>query len=124
MLVEVKVRVCDTCKRVGVPVKTYTVTDDEGRQGETDRCADDAEAFEGVLVVEAAPEASPAPAAPAAKKSPAKKTAAKKTAAKTATAKKAAGKRPAAKKAPTRGHSKTPEMTVEEINAAKAAGTL
>ncbi|QXE37113.1 hypothetical protein KQY30_25735 [Streptomyces sp. GMY02] len=115
MLVEVKVRVCDTCKRVGVPTKKYTITDDDGRAGETDRCIDHAEAFEGVLT-ESRPEDTPASPAPAAKatvkRAPAKKTAAKKAPAKKAQAKKSAS----------RGHSKTPEMTIDEINAAKAAG--
>ncbi|MGW6745429.1 hypothetical protein ACWGDX_32605 [Streptomyces sp. NPDC055025] len=113
MLVEVKVRVCDTCKRVGVPTKQYSISADDGRAGETDRCADHAEAFEGVLI-DLPPQDTPAPPAPTAK-APAKRAPAKKT-----TAKKA----PAKKSATARGHSKTPEMTVDEINAAKAAGKL
>lgn len=117
MLVEVKVRVCDSCKRVGVPVKSYTIADDDGRKGDTDRCADHGEPFEAVL---AEPQPVSGQAAPPAK-APAKRAPAKKTAAKRVTATKTTKKTPA-KKAPARAHSKTPEMTIAEIEAAKTAG--
>ncbi|WP_203634793.1 hypothetical protein [Streptomyces sp. SID10815] len=136
MLKEVTVRVCDTCQRVGVPTRSYTITDDEGREGNTDRCSDHAEAFEGVLAApgdaEAAPPVEPEPAETpvektTAAKAPAKrapaKAPAKKAPAKTATAKKAAAKKTASKKTTARTRSRTPTMTLEEIEAAKAAGT-
>ncbi|MFJ9158675.1 hypothetical protein ACIRPS_17950 [Streptomyces griseoviridis] len=116
MLVEVNV--CDTCKRVGVPTKKYTITDDEGREADTDRCTEHAQPFEAVL---ATPEPAPAQPAPAAK-APAKRAPVKKTAAKKTTAKKTAAKKAPAKKTVPRAHSKTPEMTIEEIEAAKSAG--
>jgi ribonuclease E len=122
VLKEVTVRVCDTCQRVGVPTRSYTITDDEGREGNTDRCSDHAEAFEGVLAApgdaEAAPPVEPEPAETTAAKAPAKRAPAK-----TAPAKKAAAKKTASKKTTARTRSRTPTMTLEEIEAAKAAGT-
>lgn len=116
MLVEVKVRVCDKCQRVGVPTKSYTIADTDGREGETDRCADHADVFEEVLTSDGSSVEEPAPAQPPAAKKVVAKRPAKKVVAKKTTAKKTAAKKTS------RSHSKTPEMTIEEINAAKVAG--
>ena len=90
MLVEVKV--CDVCKRVGVPAVRYAVSSEDGRSAETDRCEEHAEPFEAILN-----RGTPAPAKEA---SPKKK----------APARKAVG----------RPRSRTRVMTVEEIDREKA----
>lgn len=105
-MVEVTVRVCDRCKRMGYPTLRYTLAEG-GRKVTRDLCEDHAGPIEALMKDDEQPE--PAEAEPARKvaaKKPVAKTTAKKTAAKKATtAKKAAG-RP-------RGATKT--MTVEEI---------
>ncbi|WP_460082466.1 hypothetical protein [Streptomyces variabilis] len=107
MLVEVKV--CDRCRRIGVPTRSYTLAEG-GRSATTDRCADHDEAFEEVLAQGETP--------PVEEPSPAEKPAARKRAASKETAK-AAAKKTTAKKAASRPRSRTPVMTVEEIEAMK-----
>lgn len=41
--------VCGVCRRPGLPVVRYTITAEDGREGEVDRCADHAEPFETAL---------------------------------------------------------------------------
>lgn len=95
MLVEATV--CDKCRRLGVPTVRYTITNEDGRQGHTDRCAEDASEFEAVLSVEPAAETETA-AAPAAAPTP-----------------------KAADRSPRRStRRRTPVTTIDEINKAKA----
>ncbi len=99
--VHVKVRVCDKCKDVNRPVRSYTLTEGE-RVVERDLCEEHARPVEDLMVEDVSiPVQVPALAA-------ATKTAVKKAPAKKAPAKKA----PAGRK---RGATKT--LTVEEINA-------
>lgn len=98
MLVEA--RVCDVCRRLGEPVTRYTITADDGRRRETDRCAEHAEAFEAVLgeMMPKSPETAEGP--------PERAATAKKT----------------AKKPGGRPRRRTQVTTVDEINKAKASG--
>jgi hypothetical protein len=59
-MAEIVVQVCDECREVGKPVKTYTVSEG-GRAGEPVLCADDGAVLERFL-----------PKKPAAKKAPAR----------------------------------------------------
>lgn len=96
MLIEVEV--CDVCRRVGVPVASYTITEPgSGRSGVTVRCSDDAAPFEEVL---GQPGQSTGPVdEPQSRPAP----------------------RPAACAEP-KGRRARKVMTLEEIEAAKAAG--
>ncbi|MEU9044091.1 hypothetical protein AB0D63_20790 [Kitasatospora sp. NPDC048343] len=99
--VHVKVRVCDKCKDVNRPVRSYTLTEGE-RVVKRDLCDEHAQPVEDLMVDDVSiPVQAPAVAA-------ATKTAAKKAPAKKAPAKKATAGRK-------RGATKT--LTVEEIKA-------
>lgn len=96
MLIEVEV--CDVCRRPGVPVVSYTITEPgSGRSGATVRCSDDAAPFEDVL----GPRIESAAPAEVSKPRPAAKT--------------------AATSEPQRRRTRK-VTTVAEIEAAKAAG--
>ncbi|OII68268.1 hypothetical protein BJP39_00445 [Streptomyces sp. CC77] len=105
--------VCGVCRRPGEPVVRYTITAEDGRAAEVDRCADHAESFESALTQRA-------PEAPQSTSRPRRRT--KVTTVEAIDSEKAAsvGTGPEAAQSTSRPRRRTKVTTVEEIQRSKA----